>query len=195
MLKINKGEPWVMWPNNLVSNYIDVLGNKIFDEKKNYTFKMIFELTEPVDEKQTLFAKLPSYFGIDLSPEGCLLIYKFEDSIETYYLFEKFVWELNKKYELIIQKNESELTITINGESIFEIDLMYDLSANDNSHIIFGSGNFPSNGYNLNYCTYNFHYLSMTINDKLISEHNFQTLIHDKWVDESNNCNFIHKVV
>ena len=98
MLKINKGEPWVMWPNNLVSNYIDVLGNKIFDEKKNYTFKMIFELTEPVDEKQTLFAKLPSYFGIDLSPEGCLLIYKFEDSIETYYLFEKFVWELNKKY-------------------------------------------------------------------------------------------------
>lgn len=195
MLKINKGEPWVMWPNNLVSNFIDILGNKVFDEKKNFTFKMVFELTEPIEDKQTLFAKLPSYFGIDLSTTGIHFIYKFESSIETYYLFEKFNWEINKKYELVIEKVESELKVIINDEEIFEVDLMYDLSANDNSHIIFGSGNFPKNGYNLNYGTYNFHYLSIVINGKLVSEHNFETLIHDKWVDISNNCNFIHKVV
>ena len=74
MLRIEEGEPWVMWPDNLVANFIDYPANKIFDYNGEFEFKLVFELVAPVKRKSTLFSKLPSYFGIDIEEYGLLLI-------------------------------------------------------------------------------------------------------------------------
>ena len=44
MLKINKGGPWIMWPNSLVENFIEFPANKIFDFDGDYSFLLEFEL-------------------------------------------------------------------------------------------------------------------------------------------------------
>lgn len=194
MLKINKGEPWVMWPDNIVSNFIENPANKIFDYNGDFTFNLKFELNEPINEKKTLIAKLPTYFGVDIVPNGCILIYTYQSGIETFYLFKDYKWEQNIIYNLVIKKNDNMLKITINNEEFFHLELMNRLGYDDNSHIIFGAGNFPKNGFNLNYLSLILHYLVIIKDAEVISEHNFETFIHEKSFDLSNNCNFIYKI-
>lgn len=194
MLKIDKGEPWVMWPDNLVSNFIETPANKIFDYDGDFMFNLKFELNEPISEKKTLIAKLPTYFGIDIVPNGCLLIYTYQPGIETFHQFKDFTWDENVIYDLVIKKVVNLMTITINEEEFFKIETTQRLGYNDNSHIIFGAGNFPKNGFNLNYLSLTLHYLNIIKDGKVISEHKFETFIHEKSFDLSNNCNFLHKI-
>jgi hypothetical protein len=194
MLKIDKGQPWVMWPDNLVSNFIEHPANKIFDHDGDFNFTMKFELPEPIKEKKTLIAKLPSYFGLDIVPDGCLLIYRYKSAIETFHLFEECTWDVNIIYTLVIEKIGDKLTIKIDDKVSFNLDLIFRLGYDDNSHIIFGAGNFPKNGFNLNYLPVNLHHLSIIKDNELISEHNFETFIYDKSFDLTDNCNFIHKI-
>ncbi len=51
MLKITKGNPWVMWPDSLVENFITDPANKILDYNGNFDFKLIFELPNLVNIK------------------------------------------------------------------------------------------------------------------------------------------------
>ena len=46
MLRIEKGNPWAMWPDNLVDNFIDNPANKIFDYEGNFMFHLVFELID-----------------------------------------------------------------------------------------------------------------------------------------------------
>jgi hypothetical protein len=194
MLKINKGEPWVMWPNNLVTKFIDFPANRIFDHEGDFVFTMVFELVEPITEKSSLLAKLPSYFGIDLLPNGCNFIYSYKDTLETYHSFNEYSWDVNRRYILVIKKEEDKLTLSINDLVIVELSLSFDLAQNDNSHIVFGAGNFPKNGFNLNYFPYIIHYLTIEKDGELISEHKFEEFIHGKSFDLTDNCNFLYKI-
>lgn len=193
MLKIEKGDPWVMWPNNLVDNFIDEPANKIFDYSGNFNFILEFELTEPIEQKSTLFAKLPSYFGVDIEPYGISLIYTTEDG-NSEYVYLNYEWELNKRYVLKITKNRNILKYEIDGLLIYNTMLNQNLKGDENSHILFGSGNFPKNGFNLNYISVILYRLEIIKDNVLISNHDFETFIHDKSFDLTNNCNFIHRI-
>jgi hypothetical protein len=193
MLRVEEGEPWVMWPDNLVANFIDYPANKIFDYNGEFEFKLVFELIEPIRRKSTLFSKLPSYFGIDLEEYGLLLIVT-EDTKDTQYIFANQTWEVGKKYELIINKQFDFITITINGTQYIRYEVLSKLAKDDISHIILGAGNFPKNGFNLNYFSYILHYISIEKEGMMISEHSFEKFIHNKSYDTTNNCNFIHKI-
>jgi hypothetical protein len=194
MLKICKGEPWTMWPDNIVSKFIDNPANRIFEHEGNFIYHMRFELLEPIVDKATLFSKLPNYFGIDMIPNGCVLLYSYKNNIETYSDFKECFWEEEKIYDLYIEKKRNNLKITLNGIVFFDIDLITSLASNDNSHIVFAAGNFPKNGFNLNYVTYNLHYLSIIRDGVMISEHTFEEFIHGKSFDLTDNCNFIFKI-
>lgn len=194
MLKIDKGQPWVMWPDNLVSNFIEHPANKIFDYEGNFNFTLKFELDEVIKERKTVISKLPTYFGVDIVPDGCRFIYRYKEATETFYLFEECTWDVGVVYTLVIKKIGKKLTVKINDRIFFDFELVYPLGSDDNSHIIFGAGNFPKNGFNLNYLAFTLHYLSITRDDKLISEHKFETFIYDKSFDSSENCNFLHKI-
>jgi hypothetical protein len=141
----------------------------------------------------TLFAKLPTYFGIDIEISGLLVIFN-EEGGKTKYLTKNYGWEPNKKYRLEITKDGNDIKVTINNESIFDITLKTNLIEDNKPHIIFGSGNFPKNDYNLNYFDGTISYLSIKKDGTLISEHTFEKFIHNKSYDLTNNCNFIHKI-
>jgi hypothetical protein len=193
MLKINKENIWVMWPDFLADNFIDYPSNKIFDYRGNFNFLIEFQLSDVVTNKMTLFAKLPTYFGIDIEISGLLAIFN-EEGDETKYLTKNYGWEPNKKYKLEITKDGNDIKVTINNELIFDIILKTNLIEDNKPHIIFGSGNFPKNDYNLNYFDGTISYLSIKKDGTLISEHTFEKFIHNKSYDLTNNCNFIHKI-
>lgn len=193
MLKIEKGNPWVMWPNNLVNNFIDDPANKIFDYDGKFNFILEFEITEPIIDKSSLFAKLPSYFGVDIEHLGLTLIYTTEDG-KSEYKFLNYEWKLNKKYVLVISKNDNILKYEIDGLVIFETKINQKLKGDDISHIIFGAGNFPKNGFNLNYISVILYKVSISKDDIIISNHSFDKFIHNKSYDSTENCNFIHKI-
>jgi hypothetical protein len=141
----------------------------------------------------TLFAKLPTYFGIDVESYGLLIIYN-EEGADTKYLTKNYQWVPNKKYSLEIIKSGFNIKLSINDELLFNIDLSTKLVSDERPHIIFGSGNFPKNGFNLNYFDGVLCYLSIKKDDVLISEHTFDKFIHNKSYDLTNNCNFLHKI-
>lgn len=193
MLKINKDNIWVMWPDYLVDNFIEYPSNKIFDYDGDFSFFLIFKISKPIIEKMTLFAKLPTYFGIDIENDGLLLIIN-EENKKTKYITKYYEWITNKQYELEIKKTKNIIEILINNESIVYLELKNTLKKDEKPHIIFGAGNFPKNGFNLNYFSGDLTYLSIKKDNELISEHKFDKFIHNKSYDLTNNCNFIHKI-
>jgi hypothetical protein len=84
--------------------------------------------------------------------------------------------------------------VTINEIEIFFKLLLNKLGGDDNSHIIFGSGNFPKNGFNLNYISLILVEVEVEKDGVVISRHNFNKFIHNKSFDLTNNCNFINKI-
>jgi hypothetical protein len=193
MLKIDAGEPWVMWPDMLVANFIENPANKILDYDGDFRFILKYELINPVTKKSSLFSKLPSYFGVDLEENGLTLIIT-DITGNTDYVFANFTWEVSKIYTLLLLKENNILKIIINNVDILQYKIKDNLAKDDISHIIFGAGNFPKNGFNLNYFSFILHYLLIEKEGIKISEHNFDNFIHNKSFDITNNCNFIHKI-
>ena len=193
MLKIEEGKPWVMWPNNLVDNFIDFPSNKVFDQEKDFNFTIKFRLRELITKKSTLFSKLPSYTGIDIEPYGLLLILSQKDR-DTEYIFMDYTWSVGVEYSLIVNKSNNRLEVSVNGQSLLKYELLSSIKGDDQSHIIFGAGNFPKNGFNLNYFGYDLIELEISIENEVISKHIFNEFIHNKSIDITGNCNFIYKI-
>jgi hypothetical protein len=193
MLKIKEGEPWIMWPNILGQKFIKDPANRIFDYDGNFSFRLTFELNATVTKKSTLFAKLPSYFGIDLEEYGILLIVT-DNKGKTEYLTCNFQWEPEKKYDLLITKSQEVITLYIDGEALNLYFIEDKLASDENSHIIFGAGNFPKNDFNLNYLEVTLHELEIIREEETISKHVFEEFIHGKSYDLTDNCNFLHQI-
>jgi len=193
MLKIKEGEPWIMWPNILGQKFIKDPANHIFDYEGDFSFKLVFELEKEITRKSTLFAKLPSYLGIDLEEYGMLLIVT-DGKGKTEYLSCNFEWEPNRKYELLVTKGNGVITVYIDGNALTLYFINDKLAADTNSHIIFGAGNFPKNEFNLNYLEVILHELEIIRDEETISKHVFEEFIHGKSYDLTDNCNFLHQI-
>jgi hypothetical protein len=193
MLKIEKGKPWVMWPNLLVANFIDEPANKVFDHDGDYEFFLSFRLPKEIKVKSTLFSKLPSYFGVDLYKDGITFIITDETNKTTYTPI-PHKWDVDVKYDLKIVKSGDIIDFFLNDVSYFTHTLVNPLAKDDLSHIIFAAGNFPKNGFNLNFLDLEIEYLSIKKDDIIIAEHLFETFIYNKSYDNTGNCNFIHSI-
>lgn len=192
MLRIEKGNPWAMWPDNLVDNFIDNPANKIFDYEGNFMFHLVFELIEPITKKSSLFAKLPSYLGFDFEQYGIAFLYTSNGKTDCKSI--NYKWEPEVKYDLKIVKVKDQLGISLNGVTVLNLTLESKLDSDKNSHLVFGAGNFPKNGFNLNYTSLILHKLIITRDTEVVSEHDFDVFIHNKSFDKTGNCNFIHKI-
>lgn len=193
MLKIKEGEPWVMWPNNLVDNFVDDPANRIFDYDGEFDFTIKFSFEEEITKRSTLFSKLPSYLGIDLDENGFTFILTYDNG-ETEYITNPYKWKTNKEYTFKISKRKKVLNVYLNETLIFSEYLKSKLASDSNSHIIFGAGNFPRNNFNLNYFFVILYELLIVKDGKILSHHTFDKFIHNKSFDNSNNCNFIYKI-
>lgn len=193
MLRINKGEPWLMWPNRRVENFIDFPANNIFNYIGNFSFRLDFELIDDVTEVCTLFSKLPNYCGINIEPIGCLLTLTYEDNTADY-LLHRMSWKTNFMYKLEIIRKDNAIRLFLNDELLLEKILTIELLKNEASQFIFGAGNFPINNENLNYFNVNLYYLEIRKEYELIAMHEFIEFVHGKSFDLTDNCNFIEKI-
>jgi hypothetical protein len=113
---------------------------------------------------------------------------------KTEYLTCNFQWEANVKYELLITKEDESVTVYIDGNALTIYFIGDKLASDSNSHIIFGAGNFPKNGFNLNYLGVILHELEIIRDNETISKHVFEEFIHGKSYDLTDNCNFLHQI-
>lgn len=217
---INESEPWLLWPD-MVSYEINKneIG-KTFEGDTDFTISMRVKILSKGPEKRTLFAKLPNYMGIDIEKENnnLLFICNFvkNNEIQPKYLFigNELGWDFNfitvryfKKYR--------KLEVMINDLVVLDITLENGetLSVGNDPHIIFGSGNFPKNNFNLNYCSFESDYLIIAKNylsfskinqyynkeetsfEGIVGLYDFNKKTDYKVYDLTGNCNFIHKII
>lgn len=155
---INKGEPWIVWPKKYSHGLCKKDINDSLQGKNDFTLGITFKLLTEGPDKRTIFSRLPNYLGLDIEKEdnNVLFIIKtiLDGEEKAYYEFSNFSLK-DKFYDFLIRFNKKNkfIDLTVDGDTLFRIDLdeTEELNTSDDSHIIFGSGNFPHNGFNLNY--------------------------------------------
>jgi hypothetical protein len=215
---IKEGEPWLLWPDNV--SYGINRGNisETFEGVTDFTLSINLSVLTQNGKKRTIFAKLPNYCGVDIEFNNRLLLilntvyngvesHKYLTSTKEIY-DEWFV--LTYRYNL--QQRLVELLVNE------DIILTYLLRENEtftqahDPHIIFAAGNFPTNGVNLNFCSFVTDFLVisksyMSFDDILriketkqgdktvIGLYDFNKTTVYKIDDISNHCNYIHKII
>lgn len=195
MLNIENGKPWVFWPSHICDTFPENPANKILQGKE--PFEMYVDLVVKKTEGVigTLFTLLPHYTAMDIY-EGRVLFTMMNEDRETEYwdlpfpLFDdarmriKWIHEPNKSFDVFINERP------VHKVDLSEKSFAYD----DDPHIIFGAGNFPKNGFNLNYTDIELHEFKVIQNNELLCHHTFQDFIFDKSVDITDNCNFMNRI-
>ncbi len=216
---IKNGEPWLLWPS-MVSYDINTgeIG-KTFEGDTDFTLSMNVKILTKSSEKRTIFAKLPNYMGLDIEKENnnLMLILNLNKNGETEWKYLFSETEIGYEFNLLtfrFDKTKKILEILVNDSIAIEYKLENDesLSIGHEPHIIFGSGNFPSNAFNLNYCEYEIDFLmisksiksifeiyniknNLILDDGIIGLYDFKKHTDYKIYDISENCNFLHKII
>jgi hypothetical protein len=168
---IKHGEPWLLWPNTVSYGINKGDINRTLEGDTDFTMSMRIKVLSKTPSKRTIFSKLPNYMGLDVENDNnnLLFICNFDEDGErnAEYLFipNELGWDWN--FITIRYNNKiNYIDILINDVVVFEKQLKPNqrISSDDQSHVIFGSGNFPHNGFNLNYCEYEIDHLLISKN-------------------------------
>jgi len=216
---LNEGEPWLLWPDKVSYgiNKGDIMDTF---EGEDFTISMHLKILTKSNQKRTLFAKLPNYMGIDIEKENnhLLLILNLTQNGEEKweYLFSDLTLGYDVNFlTLHYSKENKKIELYINDSLAIEYTLKEDeeFTKGNEPHVIFGAGNFPHNGYNLNYCSYELDYLIIAKKcvslseikglyngeiqnvDGVVGLYDFAKKTDYKIYDLTGNCNFIHKIL
>jgi hypothetical protein len=216
---IKNGEPWLLWPSMVSYEINSGEIGKTFEGDTDFTLSMYVKILTKSNDKRTIFAKLPNYMGLDIEKENnnLMLILNLNKNAETEWKYLFSETEIGYDFNLItfrFNKTNKILEILVNDNIAIEYKLEHDeeLSIGYEPHIIFGSGNFPSNGFNLNYCEYDIDFLmisksyksifeiynikdNLIIDDSIVGLYDFKKHTDYKIYDLSKNCNFLHKII
>lgn len=194
MLSIKKGEPWIFWPSSICDTFPENPANKILSGEHSFMFDFKFILRDTSTEQKTVFTLVPHFTGLDLLKDYTIVTITYQERAEYYKI--PLVIEPNIEYEVVYKHEpKSFFKVFINNQEVVNQDLK-DLTfgISDSPHIIIGAGNFPKNDFNLNYLDIDFLRFRVYQNGDILAEHNFKERVFDKFVDETKNLNFIHKL-
>jgi hypothetical protein len=199
---IKEAEPWLLWPSMVSYGLNKGSIGDTFEGESSFCLEMTFKVISKEPSKRTLFAKLPSYMGVDIEGDDnkLLLILNLRRDGETYYEYLMsevgIGWNLTT---LIFKYNKEERTIRVSvNENVlitYKLKEREILNNGNDPHIIFGAGNFPHNGFNLNYCSYQVEHLRISKDDEVLGLYDFKKRTDYKIYDFTGNCNFIHKIL
>lgn len=218
-MEIKEGHPWLLWPDSVSFNINKGDIMRTFEGESDFTLSMRLQLLSKHTEKKTIFAKLPNYVGVDLieNTNQFLLILNLDKEGEQSWHYLSSDFKLDYEYHFLTLRYSLEtnnIQLLLDDFIVIEYQLQDNekLSSEDQSHIIFGSGNFPKNKFNLNYTSYNTDFLMITkeyltfdqIKDsyqsdrptkKTVGFYDFKEKTDYKIYDKTGNCNFIHKIL
>jgi hypothetical protein len=215
---IKKGEPWLLWPN--ISSYDINTGNisETFEGNTDFTLAINLMAISPKSSKRTLFAKLPNYCGVDIEENDTpLLILNLLKNGKEIYKYLPSQTVISEGFNILVYRYNrlnKTLEVLVNEKIAISYRLEEDeeLSVGSDPHIIFGSGNFPKNNFNLNYFSFQTDFILIAKSYKTFSEivkiktdgifdesviglYDFKKHTDYKIYDLSKNCNFIHKIL
>ena len=216
---IKEEEPWLLWPNEVSYglNKGDIMDTF---EGEDFTISMHLKILTKTSHKRTIFAKLPNYMGIDIEKENnnlFLILNLTQNGEEKWeFLFSDLTLGYDVNFLTLYYKKETKkVELYINDSLAVEYTLKEDeeFTKGNEPHVIFGAGNFPHNGFNLNYCSYDLDYLIIAKKcvslsdikglyngeiqsvDGVVGLYDFTKKTEYKIYDLTGNCNFIHKIL
>lgn len=195
MLHIQPGNPWLFWPNHICDTFPEQPANKFLTGNMEFELYVDLKINKVHDVIGTLFTLLPHYTAMDIYNGRLLFTLMYEDKETKYWDLPFSIYDgINLKINWIHQPKK-HFSIFINKNKVHEVDLTEkSFNSELNPHIIFGAGNFPKNGFNLNYVDIELNEFKILHNNKLHCHHQFKEYIFDKSVDITDNCNFINKI-
>jgi hypothetical protein len=133
------------------------------------------------------------------------------------YWQQKADYEIDAEFNWLIYRysiSKRIVEVLVNDIVVIEYKLEDDeeLTSGVEPHIVFGAGNFPKNGFNLNYCSYDIDYLMISksykqlleiikiknersLDNTIVGLYDFEKHTEYKVYDLSENSNFIHKII
>jgi|TARA_R110000803_G_scaffold208369_1_gene276980 hypothetical protein len=194
MLKISRGNPWLFWPSSICETFPENPSNLLLTGDKEFSFTIDFTMQEDSIDHKTIFALLPNYSGLDVYEDKAIFTVTYEDEV-IYYDIGDSIKPFERTTLTFQHLPKVKLTVFINNKVVVEQDLLSKtLGSSEAPHIVFGAGNFPKNDFNLNYLNLDLHNFNIKHKDKIITNHNFKQQVFDKFVDTTDNLNFIHKL-
>jgi len=218
-MEIKNGEPWVLWPSSVSYGLNKGEIESTFEGDSDFTLSMEITISTSIKEKRTIFAKLPNYMGFDIEGNNGIFIFTLmnENNVEE----TKYMWIdncINDGHNVLtFRYNKENNLLQVIVDDITKLDYKIEdgfrLSKYDNTHIVFGAGNFPHNGFNLNYAEYQIDHLIIAKNylsyneiigcfsgknitpKNTVALYDFNTKTTYKIYDLTGNCNFIHKII
>lgn len=194
MLKISKGNPYVFWPSSICDTFPENPANKFLTGEVDFAFEIEFILKDTSSLQKTVFTLIPRFTGMDIYPDKTLFTATFQDETKVYNINQ--IINVDEYYKIRLENVPNKhLRLFINNEVVVEENLDNKcLGVSDSPHIVFGAGNFPKNDFNLNYLDMELYAFRVFHNNELLADHDFKYRIHDKFVDRTDNLNFIHKL-
>jgi hypothetical protein len=215
---IKEAEPWLLWPD-MVSYEINTGKiSETFEGHTDFTMAINLKVLSTPLNKRTIFAKLPNYCGIDIETNNTpMLILKLLKNGEELYRYLTSETIVDRNFNLLIYRYNKkdrvvEVLVNENVAISYSLENNEELTVGFEPHIIFGSGNFPKNNFNLNYCSYETDFIlisksyksyseiidiknKQTIDESIVGLYDFKKYTDYKVYDLSENCNFIHKII
>lgn len=194
MLNISKGNPWLFWPSSICETFPDNPSNLKLTGDKEFSFTIDFTMQDESIDHKTIFALLPKYTGLDVYVDKSIFTVTYEDET-IYYDIGDVIKPFQRTTVTFLHLPKEKLVVFINKKVVVEQDLTNKtFGLSEAPHIVFAAGNFPKNDFNLNYVDLDLHNFNIKHEGKIITNHNFKEQIFDKFVDTTDNLNFIHKL-
>lgn len=197
MTNIKTNETWALWPTKICSSFYELAANQIISGKYNFTLEYEFKINEVsknTGERGTIISINPNYFVFHYYSENTSAFHIATNNGETHNTHFDIVQtiKIGQKYRLkIINLQFSDFIIYIDDKKVFTTSNFVNT---DNPQIFLGSESFPWTYNDYNSCDLDLYEFKLFHDDNLVCHHDFNKIIHNKFVDLTNNCNFIHKI-
>jgi len=199
MFNIPKDDVWVFWPTTICNTFPEDAGNMYLNGKQHFKLELDFELTDETDDYKAIFNILPAYSMLKLLRDRMIFVASFNDDTKedhnlpllvqlNHRVFLTYEFEPDKYIKLFIRNN------TTGDEINFHINMKgREFKYEDEPFIVLAGDNIPERSDKEHFTGVAFYEFKLFHRERLLSHHTFDEFIHEKSVDKTGNCNFIHK--
>lgn len=199
MIDIPKDDIWVFWPTTICETFPEDAGNLYLSGKKPFKLELDFVLTDETDHYKAIFNILPAYSMLKLLRDRMIFVNSLDGDIkedhnlpllikpnERIYLSYEFIPNDSINLFIYNKDTEDQIKFKLNmKEKVFKLE--------EEPFIVLAGDNIPQHSDKEHYTGVAFYEFKLWSEDRLLSHHTFDEFIHDKSVDKTGNCNFIHK--
>lgn len=194
MTSIKTFDTLVLWPTSICASFYDLPANQVVSGNYNFTLEFDFQINAISGERGSIISINPNYFTLHYYNERISAFHLSTDNKPYHNIHQDLinVIKLGQRCKIrLVNVENTEIIIYINDKQVTKIN---QFSETKDPQIFLGSETFPNGAKNINSCDMDLYEFKLHHNNELICHHDFNNIIHDKFVDLTNNCNFIHKI-